>query len=109
MNSSLPADKICPVQSGIQSHLQSQNACGCMVAALTALSWIKQSQKSYPAALKKLLLGALSKTKADRLESGSLQIYAELLPQYQQAQGALANLMTSVGSLSLFLACTQKP
>lgn len=103
MNSPLPADKHCPVEREIGTHLQSQNASGCMLAALTALSWIKQSQKNCPAALKKLLLGALSKTKADRVESGSLQIYAEFLPQYQQAQGALANLMTSVGSL--FLPC----
>ena len=70
-----------------------------MLAALTALSWVNKRGKSFPARLRKLLLGALSKPKADRLQNGSLQIYTELLPQYKQAQGAMAKLLNEVCSL----------
>ena len=67
-----------------------------MLAALTALSWIKQDKPSFPAQLTKLLLGALLKPKADRLPDGRLQIYTEMLPQYKQAQGAMTNLLNAV-------------
>ena len=90
------ADKECPIEEGIQTQLQSQDASGNMLAALTALSWIKKKGASFPTRLTKLLLGALSKPKADRLQSGSLQIYTELLPQYKQAQGAMANMLNEV-------------
>lgn len=97
------ADKACPVEKGVEFHLQSHDASGCILAGLTALSWVKKNSSSFPPRLTKVLLGALSKPKADRLQNGSLQIYSELWPQYEQAQGAVANFLKEVSSLLKYL------
>ena len=74
--------------------LNGNSSSGCLLAALTVLSWLKHAgPHSIPASIRKLMLAALTKPKADRTKEGKLKFYTELTPLYNQAHGAAANFL----------------
>jgi len=91
----------CPVAVGVLAHITSQTASSRMLAALTAMAWVKEASSGGPqkhAEISKQLVEALKRPKADRGPEGKLQCYPELAALYSQAHNATVRLLMLVST-----------